>query len=186
MLPLIPAIQLLPLPLHWASFATKNGIFPGVIRYTIGMPHIHEVYDFVVVVFVVHDGRVLLVHHPRYDKWIPIGGHIELDEDPEEALYREIAEECGLDVEILADNPDLRSPSMKSLPTPSYMEMHEANPPHRHIGLIYFARAKGGDFTMSDEHSDLRWLSRTELRDPRYKLPDDIIFYAEKALDAAA
>jgi ADP-ribose pyrophosphatase YjhB (NUDIX family) len=52
------------------------------------MPHIHELYDFVVTVFIVHKDKVLLVHHPRYGKWIPMGGHIELDEDPEEALFR--------------------------------------------------------------------------------------------------
>lgn len=45
------------------------------------MPHIHELYDFTITVFIVHDGRVLLVNHPKYDKWIPMGGHIELDEE---------------------------------------------------------------------------------------------------------
>ncbi|MBP9865972.1 MAG: NUDIX domain-containing protein, partial [Candidatus Omnitrophica bacterium] len=53
-------------------------------------PHIHAQFDFVVSVFIIHKGRVLLVHHKSYDEWLPIGGHIEMDEDPEQALYREI------------------------------------------------------------------------------------------------
>ncbi len=47
------------------------------------MPHIHELYDFVVSAFIVHRGRVLLIYHKKYDEWLPIGGHVELDEDPE-------------------------------------------------------------------------------------------------------
>lgn len=34
------------------------------------MPHIHEKYDFVVSLLIVYAGRVLLVDHPRYDKWL--------------------------------------------------------------------------------------------------------------------
>ena len=56
------------------------------------MPHIHDLYDFVVSAFIVHKGKVLLIYHKRYHEWLPIGGHIELDEDPQEALYREIKE----------------------------------------------------------------------------------------------
>lgn len=67
------------------------------------MPHIHDKYDFVITVFIVYKDKVLLVHHPRYDKWIPMGGHIELDEDPEQALFREIKEETGLEVEIFSE-----------------------------------------------------------------------------------
>jgi len=39
-------------------------------------------------VFIVHRDKVLLIYHKYYNEWLPIGGHIELDEDPEEALYR--------------------------------------------------------------------------------------------------
>ena len=46
------------------------------------MAHIHEKIDFTVAIFVVHDGKILLIHHRKLDKWLPLGGHIELDEDP--------------------------------------------------------------------------------------------------------
>ena len=47
------------------------------------MAHIHEKIDFTVAIFVVHDGKILLIHHRKLNKWLPLGGHIELDEEPE-------------------------------------------------------------------------------------------------------
>jgi len=58
-----------------------------------GMPHLHEKIDFTVAIFVVHEGRVLVIHYRKLDKWLPLGGHIELDEDPEQAALREAREE---------------------------------------------------------------------------------------------
>jgi len=149
------------------------------------MPHIHEQYDFTVTVFIVYNNAVLLVNHPRYNKWIPMGGHVELDEDPEEALFREIAEETGLEVTVLSTRPEMVSPGTKFLLTPAYMDVHEANPPHKHIGLIYFARAHSGKFTLSREHTDMRWLTEADLQDPQYDLSPSVQFYAQQALAAA-
>ena len=75
------------------------------------MPHIHEKIDFTVAIFVVHDGKVLLIHHRKLDKWLPLGGHIELDEDPEQAALREAKEESGLDVELLGERPPTTGPA---------------------------------------------------------------------------
>jgi ADP-ribose pyrophosphatase YjhB (NUDIX family) len=61
--------------------------------------------DFTVEAFVVHHNRVLLIYHKQLQKWLPLGGHIELNEDPEQALVREITEESGLEVEILSQKP---------------------------------------------------------------------------------
>jgi 8-oxo-dGTP pyrophosphatase MutT (NUDIX family) len=49
------------------------------------MAHIHEKIDFTVAIFVVHDGRIRVIHHRKLDKWLPLGGHIEQDGDPEQA-----------------------------------------------------------------------------------------------------
>ena len=151
------------------------------------MPHIHTDYDFVIAAFIVHEGRVLLVQHPRYGKWLPIGGHIELNEDPEQALLREIQEESGLQVEILADKaPFAPEAGTKLMPRPSYMDVHEANAPHKHIALVYFARSASSDFKQSAEHTDMRWLAEDELDDPAYALSTSLKFYARAAIEAAA
>jgi 8-oxo-dGTP pyrophosphatase MutT (NUDIX family) len=149
------------------------------------MPHIHEQYDFIVAAYIVHDDRVLLVQHPRYGKWIPVGGHIELDEEPEEALVREITEETGLQVELLADKPPHMQGVVKFVPTPRYIDVHEANSPHRHIGLVYFARAKSDAYVISAEHTDLQWLSATDLDDLKYRLDESVKFYCRQALAVA-
>ncbi len=147
------------------------------------MPHIHELYDYTITAFIVSpDGRVLLVNHPRYSKWIPVGGHIEMDEDPEEALYREIQEETGLEVEPITQKPDVESPGTKFLPTPNYVDVHEANPPHKHISFIYFIKAKSIAFKISDEHTDVKWFTAQELEEEVYNLSPAIKFYATQAM----
>jgi ADP-ribose pyrophosphatase YjhB (NUDIX family) len=149
------------------------------------MPHIHELYDFTVTPFIVFEDKVLFVNHPKYGMWIPPGGHVELDQDPDEALMAEIVEETGLEVEILNPKPKAAVPDRKFLYTPSFMDVHDANPPHRHIALIYFAIAKSGKFTKSDEHDDMRWLSGTELDDPDYNIAEGNKFYAREAIKLA-
>jgi 8-oxo-dGTP diphosphatase len=150
------------------------------------MPHIHEQIDFTVAVFIVFKDKVLLVNHPRYGKWLCPGGHIELDEDPDEALFRELVEETGLrDVEILSSKPKINDHGRKSLYTPNFMDIHEANPPHRHIALIYFGRSKDNKQIKSDEHTEIKWFSDTELDETKYNVPDDIKFYSREAIKLA-
>lgn len=149
------------------------------------MPHIHEKYDFVASAFVVYKDKVLFANHLRYDKWLPIGGHVELDEDPEETLVREIREEAGLEVRLLGDRPELRTPGVKSLVAPHYMNVHEANPPHKHISLMYFVTASTDQVVKSDEHAELRWLSDKDLDSPEYDLPPSLRFYARQAIRCA-
>ena len=150
------------------------------------MAHINELYDYTVTVFIVHQGKVLLVNHPRYDKWIPMGGHIELDEDPEQALYREIAEETGLPVTILSTKPAFDCPGSKAILTPNYVDVHEANPPHKHTSFIYFATTDTDAFQLSDEHNDMKWFTPQELTEPAYQLSESILFYCRAAIKRAA
>ena len=106
------------------------------------MPHIHEKIDFTVAIFVVHDGRVLLIHHRQLDKWLRLGGHIELDEDPEQAALREAKEESGLDVELIGERPPTTSPGTRALIAPRFLDIHRITDTHEHIGMIYWARPK--------------------------------------------
>lgn len=55
------------------------------------MAHIHEKIDFTVEVFVVFQNKVLLRKHDKYKIWLSVGGHIELDEDPNQAALREVS-----------------------------------------------------------------------------------------------
>src|SRR3989338_8299033 len=115
------------------------------------MPHIHENgNDFVVDVYVVHKNRVLLRLHDKHNKWLVPGGHIELDETPEEAARREVKEEVGLDI-VLWDPRAHKVGSSKGyqdIIPPVHMNMHEINERHKHISHIYFAT------TVSDETAE--------------------------------
>lgn len=150
------------------------------------MPHIFHAFDYTISAFIVHDGNVLLVNHPRYDKWIPVGGHIELDENPEEALLREVREETGLEVTPLGKRPSVESPGTKFLITPDYLDVHEANPPHRHISFTYFVAARDANFMKSDEHDDMRWFAPEELEQAQWNLSPAVRFYCRQAIRKAA
>ena len=147
------------------------------------LPHIHELYDFVVSVFIVFQKKVLLIYHKKYNEWLPIGGHIEMDEDPEEALYREIREECGLRVKILALTPEIKHAGVKPLPTPSYMDAHRISKTHRHIAFVYFGISRSGRVKLhTREHREFRWVGLKDLKDPKLRLTKSIYFYCVQAL----
>lgn len=150
------------------------------------MPHIHYLYDYTVSVYIVNKkGQLLLVNHPRYNKWIAMGGHIELDEDPEQALFREIAEETGLEVTILSNKPDTGNEDVKYVLTPNYIEVHEGNLPHKHIAFVYFALAHDDKFIKSSEHTDMKWFTIAELDEAKYNIIPNVKYGCKKALSAA-
>ncbi len=150
------------------------------------MPHIHRLYDWVVSVFIVHHSRVLLCWHKKYREWLPVGGHVDLDEDPEEALFKEIREECGLKVKILAERPAIAHRGVKPVYTPSYVDVHHIKGAHKHIALIYFGTAASARVKLHErEHAAYRWLSVADLDDPALRLTRSIRFYCERALAAA-
>lgn len=147
------------------------------------MPHIHEKIDFTVAIFVVQGDRVLLIHHRKLDKWLPLGGHIELDEDPEQAALRETKEESGLDVELIGERPPTTGPGTRALIGPRFLDIHRINDTHEHIGLIYWARPQGGQTTLAaEEHHDIRWYRANELDQLQPPISDAVKWYALQAI----
>src|SRR6202021_3913824 len=128
------------------------------------MPHIHKKIYFTLAIFIVQDGKILLIHHRKLNKWLPLGGHIELDEEPEIAALREAKEESGLDVELLGERPPTTEPGTRALVAPRFLYIHRISETHEHIGMIYWARPKSGAVTLAgEEHHDIRWCSGEEL-----------------------
>lgn len=152
------------------------------------MPHIHKDIDLTASAYIVNDQKVLLVLHKKLDNWVPPGGHIELNEDAEEALMREISEETGLDVKILSaplpEVPD--ATGMKFLPVPVYFDIHKFNEDHRHMNLVYFGVSSSDNAILAPkEHHSLHWFTAEELDDPSWKIWPSIKFYAKEALKHA-
>jgi 8-oxo-dGTP pyrophosphatase MutT (NUDIX family) len=146
--------------------------------------HIHERIDFTVCIFVVRDKKVLLIHHRKLDKWLPLGGHVELDEDPEQAALRETKEESGLEVELLGERPATTGPGTRALIAPRFLDIHRINATHEHIGMIYWARPKNGTVSLAAaEHHDIRWCSAGQLDALQPPIPAAVRWYALKALE---
>ena len=148
------------------------------------MPHIHEKIDFTVAIFVVDAGRVLMIHHRKLDKWLPLGGHIELDEDPEQAALREAREESGLDVELIGERPPTTGPGTRALIGPRFLDIHRISETHEHIGMIYWARPTSGETTLAaEEHHEIRWCSAVDLDQLDPPIADAVKWYALKAIE---
>ncbi|MCX6883987.1 MAG: NUDIX domain-containing protein [Verrucomicrobia bacterium] len=151
------------------------------------MAHIHEKIDFTVAIFVVHEGRVLVIHHRKLEKWLPLGGHIELDEEPEMAAIREAREESGLDVELIGERPPTTGPGTRALIAPRFLDIHRISATHEHIGMIYWARPRTGTLTLAtEEHHDIRWCTPADLEQLQPPMSDAVKWYCLKALTECA
>ena len=147
------------------------------------MAHIHEKIDFTVAIFVVHAGKVLVIHHKKLNRWLPLGGHIELDEDPEQAALRETKEESGLDVELIGERPPTTGPGTRALIRPRFLDIHRISETHEHIGMIYFARPQSGQATLAPaEHHAIRWCDARELDELQPAMSDAVKYYCRAAL----
>jgi len=148
------------------------------------MAHIHEKIDFTVAIFVVQDGKVLVIHHRKLGKWLPLGGHIELDEHPEQAALREAKEESGLDVELLGERPPTTSPGTRALIAPRFLDIHRISDTHEHIGMIYWARPKNSTDIKcaTEEHHGIRWCSADELDKLEPPMSGAVQWYCRKAI----
>lgn len=166
------------------------------------MAHIHDRIDFAVAVFVVHERKVLLVHHRQLNKWLPLGGHIELDENPESAALREAKEESGLEIELIGERPPTTGCGTRALIAPRFLDIHRISPTHEHICMIYWARPKGVSSHSDDqtaepvqahdsyqprlagaEHHQIRWCTAGELDTLQPALDAAVKWYCLKAIE---
>jgi 8-oxo-dGTP pyrophosphatase MutT (NUDIX family) len=147
------------------------------------MPHLHEKIDFTVALLIVHERQVLLVLHRKLGRWLPIGGHIELDEDPEIAALREAREETGLEIELIGERPPTTEPGTRALIAPRFLDIHRISATHEHIGMIYLARVKSGTLTLAaEEHHAIRWVDQAGLEQLDPPLSGAVKWYCQQAL----
>ena len=137
--------------------------------------------DFTATTFVVQNGRTLLLFHRQIQEWFPPGGHIHQDELPCEAAIREVQEESGLEVELLATSFPMGTVTVLSKPECILLE--QITPDHQHIDLIFFARVVGGELKVAESEAEgHRWCSPADLEAGDIK--EDIRRLGIMAIDA--
>ncbi|MDD5182415.1 MAG: NUDIX domain-containing protein [Candidatus Nanoarchaeia archaeon] len=133
--------------------------------------------DFVSTIFIVKDRKVLLIKHKKLGLWLPVGGHIEPNETPEEAAVREAKEESGLDIKL---EPETFH-KLKIL-KPHHVEIHPISKEHEHITFVYFTKPMGGKLIKNErECDDIRWFSKEELDSDEITV--EIKHFAKQAIE---
>ncbi|MDG4664268.1 NUDIX hydrolase [Mycobacterium sp. 236(2023)] len=120
-----------------------------------------------------HTGsQALLTLHPRFGRWLQLGGHCEPDDETiVAAALREATEESGIEGLAIAAEPAALHvhPVTCSLGVPT-----------RHLDVQFVVRApEGAQIVCSDESLELRWW-------PLDQLPDDSDFGLTQLATAAA
>jgi 8-oxo-dGTP diphosphatase len=92
----------------------------------------------------VRDGRVALIHRPKYDDWSLPKGKLEPDESWEAAALREVREETGMDCRLEEELPPVEYADRRGRPKT----------------VRYWRMAPLGDavFRASAEVDELRWM----------------------------
>lgn len=141
------------------------------------MPHIHtepDQHDMTVSAYIVrrHDDQWLcLVHyHKKIDKLMQIGGHVELNETPWQAMAHELSEESGYaldELEIVQPTPDQpREAGNVTHPVPFSVNTHNTGNDHYHsdacFGFVAQDVPRGA--IGENEAADLRWLTIDQLQ----------------------
>jgi len=138
--------------------------------------------DLTVAGYIIYKNKVLLIHHRKLDLWLPVGGHIDKNETPDQALVREVKEEIGIDIEIInQSNIPLEGNIKYNLAIPFYTNVHSVGD-HDHYGLFFVCKAKNPDQLKINnvELINFNWFSKNDLNENH--IPIDVKNQALEAL----
>lgn len=143
---------------------------------------------FTVSVYVVHNDKVLLHKHKKAKILLPVGGHIDLNELPEEAAIRETLEEAGIVVELY-DLDKLKYENISTereriLVNPMHTVLGEIEKGHEHIDFVFYAKSMSEELKPGENESNcLAWYSESELESIKDELLKDIYVMAKEAIE---
>jgi 8-oxo-dGTP pyrophosphatase MutT (NUDIX family) len=130
--------------------------------------------DFTVSGFIFNRDEVLLIRHKKLNLWLPVGGHVDPSEIPDDAMIREAKEEAGLNVRVLHYPYSFKGlDEVSKLGVPFYANKHSVGD-HEHACYFYVCVSGSRDITLDGrEVSDLGWFGE-EGASARYgnKSPD--------------
>ncbi|MPY59537.1 NUDIX hydrolase [Streptomyces spongiae] len=100
-------------------------------------------------------GRILLQRRRDNDLWALPGGGMDLTESLPAAAVREVREETGLEVEITG--------LVGTYTDPKHIIAYTDGEVRRQFNVCFTARVTGGRLAVSDESTDLRFVSPADL-----------------------
>lgn len=120
--------------------------------------------------YLVERGKVLLVHHNRFGRWVPPGGHIEPGETFAATAVREFEEETGLLVEAVSAQPVIHPPDGNATPepVPFYVDLEREGFAVPAIAQFFYVRRLAGTSDrpvaaqLAEVH-DVAWFAPGEL-----------------------
>lgn len=135
---------------------------------------------FTATAYIIKEDRTLLHYHKKLKKWLPPGGHVEVNETPPECAKREALEETGLEISFVKqENLWLNYWNASSFERPylcllENIPTHGITPEHQHIDMIYVATPSGGkEIEELLAKNELKWFSKEDLQKLK---PDEEIF----------
>ena len=127
--------------------------------------------DLTVGACIVSDGKILLMHHTKLNKWLFPGGHIDPNETPDMAILREVKEETGLDLNFVNFSELSQSPEeIEKLAIPFHANLHNVGD-HDHYCSYYLGTVDNSNFVKNHESKDLKWFDVEEIKKLENLLP---------------
>ena len=119
--------------------------------------------------YLVKEGKVLLVHHKKFDKWTPPGGHIEENETLDQAVVREWKEELDLDIHVIPahENAFAGDANATPIPMPFHIDLEREGFDVPHIGYFFYVRLQDPTQpikVLETELKGFKWFAKEELQ----------------------
>lgn len=142
------------------------------------MPHIHtepEQHDITVSAWIFREfagERKVFVHmHRKIQKYMEVGGHVELNETPWQTVAHELVEESGYALdELEIYQPEYMPQAMEGWtvhPVPVLLNTYQPVPGHYHTDICYafYADHPPKHTPVEGESQDVQWFTLDELKD---------------------
>jgi ADP-ribose pyrophosphatase YjhB (NUDIX family) len=102
-----------------------------------------------------HGGRILLQRRTDSGNWAMPGGGMEMNESLTDSVIREVKEESGFDIEVTG--------IVGTYTDPRHIIAYTDGEVRRQFNICYTARITGGELTISNESTEIRFVAPSEI-----------------------